>query len=296
MHCFLRRCCLRFFFYVSDCCFVSYLALYFFLSKVKNNAASVFLLLTFVLHVGKTFALAFCPIFVCFHFFFFFTPGFFVVMDDTSSKPRSSFGLRLFFFFCQNGWHIPHTATLFGLRSFSFFFFAFFFLPVFFRMDGTSPKPRSSFGWHVRDKQPAAVLFLVAEVGIHDDGTRILTVRTRVSIENACGIPVRYCITHSTMAFFVVVVELHFLLTEVVPPVVARQDIAKPEEHSLFTCTTVQCFRICVIIASPGHQEITRRRGRRSEANWIARHHEYSYLRAETAGPAHLCGKPTPLP
>ncbi|CAM9721183.1 unnamed protein product [Scytosiphon promiscuus] len=62
------------------------------------------------------------------------------------------------------------------------------------RMDGNLPKPKLSFGvggTDRRDAPPAAVLFLVAEITVHDDGARILTLRTRVSIENACGVPVR---------------------------------------------------------------------------------------------------------
>ncbi|CAM9649688.1 unnamed protein product [Ectocarpus fasciculatus] len=64
------------------------------------------------------------------------------------------------------------------------------------RMDGSTPKARTTFdagrgGGGGRDKQPAAVLFLVAEVSVEDDGTRVLTVRTRVSIENSCGVSVR---------------------------------------------------------------------------------------------------------
>lgn len=62
------------------------------------------------------------------------------------------------------------------------------------RMDGNLPKPKMTFGVggvDARDAPPAAVLFLVAEIRVHDDGTSILTVRTRVSIENSCGVPVR---------------------------------------------------------------------------------------------------------
>ncbi|CAM9862638.1 unnamed protein product [Ectocarpus sp. 12 AP-2014] len=68
------------------------------------------------------------------------------------------------------------------------------------RMDGSTPRARSTFeagrgggsgGGGGRDKSPAAVLFLVAEVSVDDDGTRVLTVRTRVSIENSCGVSVR---------------------------------------------------------------------------------------------------------
>lgn len=67
-------------------------------------------------------------------------------------------------------------------------------LAIYDRMDGNLPKPKMSFGvggTDRRDTPPAAVLFLVAEIRVHDDGTRILTLRTRVSIENACGVPVR---------------------------------------------------------------------------------------------------------
>ncbi|CAM9750766.1 unnamed protein product, partial [Ectocarpus sp. 8 AP-2014] len=67
------------------------------------------------------------------------------------------------------------------------------------RKDGSTPKARTTFeagrggggGGGGRDKSPAAVLFLVAEVSVDDDGTRVLTVRTRVSIENSCGVSVR---------------------------------------------------------------------------------------------------------
>ena len=60
-------------------------------------------------------------------------------------------------------------------------------------MDGLSPKAKSSFGRDdFRGKTtPAAIVFLVAEVRMEYDGTRVLTLRTRVSIENACPVPVR---------------------------------------------------------------------------------------------------------
>lgn len=65
------------------------------------------------------------------------------------------------------------------------------------RVDGSSSaKPKTTFGVSGGgggddDNAPAAVIFLVAEVKMHDNGTRVLSVRTRVSIENACGVPVR---------------------------------------------------------------------------------------------------------
>lgn len=61
------------------------------------------------------------------------------------------------------------------------------------RVDGTSSAmPKTTFGVSGGDDNaPAAVIFLVAEVKMHDNGTRVLSVRTRVSIENACGVPVR---------------------------------------------------------------------------------------------------------
>lgn len=58
-------------------------------------------------------------------------------------------------------------------------------------MEGTSPTPRASFRIDKNDKLASPVVFLVSEVKVHDDGSRVLTVRTRVSIENACGGPVR---------------------------------------------------------------------------------------------------------
>ena len=72
--------------------------------------------------------------------------------------------------------------------------FMFCFFSALGRIDGHTPKPRSTFekAGPQSDDSPAATLFLVAEVKVDDDGTRILTVRTRVSIENACGVPIRY--------------------------------------------------------------------------------------------------------
>lgn len=123
------------------------------------------------------------------------------------------------------------------------------------RVDGNTPYPRSSFRkGTANDTPPLPTAFLVAEVKVDDDGTRILTVRTRVSIENACGVPVRFvcCMLTLSTAIF------HHTISKCIPENVDL--VLKELLGFIQTACGVPVRYVCMVTGYPGFRRRKRLR------------------------------------